>query len=570
MEKEKRTLIIYLFVILSLSCSVPAISEPITSKTDEPVDNSLPLTPPIPSIFSGSSHDNISVNPNQSFPLSVSMDAGNMLNRTVDWWLIYVTPDDKIFSLTNELRWIEGVSPVLSTPLISFDTVEILYGSFTTAGKYSFYFAVDDNPNSIPNNPIWIDKLTVQVNASHTNPIDENPVNSSRLMPQNFMYIGAFLFPEGDEWAYSGHALAWYPNGDPTGSDDGYSGSLYTAAHAIEGYAGEISIPVPVKANSVIALPRAKILQTPKDITGGWKDNCTFDPECIYRELDGLAYLPNINKIAWNLRDWYNTAGFDQDSLGWSELNMSNPKGVWHIGPRESENSVFHNAKTSNYLFNAPQSFASKWLEGKSLIAGSSREAGALGGSQGPTLFALAPWEGGDTSLTPSSNLNAIALLYYPEIYECVWENSDFCIYPGYSAADHWNGGAWIETYHGNAIVIVGRKGLGSSCYGTPEECSNDPCVTSKGYHAYPYQPQIIFYDPEDIKDVISGVKSPWQVLPYQVMSLEDIAYNHGCAVIGAAALDYDNGYLYVTEKEIDDADNGIWGVTAVHVWKIE
>lgn len=550
MKRENNTLKAFLFVILLLFYhAAPAISS-------EPVE---------PSIFSGSSLDNLSVNINKPVSISISIRAGSMLNKGGEWWLIYAAPDNKIFSLTNKLNWIEGLSPVLSAPIISFNSIEIAVISFPLTGRYSFYFAVDDKADGVPQSPIWIDDFIVQVNP----PPDPADTVKSRLMPENLDYKGAFLFPEGDEWSYSGHALAWYPAGDKNGSSDGYPGSLYTAAHAIDGYAGEISIPAPVKADSITNLPRASVIQPPKDITGGLKDNCTYSPDCLYRELDGLAYLPGINKIAWNLRDWYNTAGFDQDSLGWSNIDMSDPQGVWHIGQRESENNVFHNAKTSNYLFNAPQPFADKWLKGKSLIAGSSREAGALGGSQGPTLFASAPWEDGNPPAA-SSDLDAEALLYYPEIYECVWESSDFCTYPDYSAADHWNGGAWIDTASSNAVIIVGRKGLGKSCYGTPEECSNDACVISKGYHAYPYQPQILFYDPEELKSVLLGKKSPWQVLPYQVMSLENRAYKRGCAVIGAAALDSDNGYLYVTEKEIDDIDNGMWGVTVVHVWKIE
>lgn len=531
---------------------------------DNTDDGDNPVTPKTPalSISSGSSQESITVNSNESFTISVSMDAGDMLNRAGDWWLIYVTPDNRIFSLTEELLWREGLTSILSIPMVSFGSIPILSIALTQTGTYTFYFAIDDKPDAIPGAPIWLDALTVQVDGSSTDP------TSTRLMPQNLIYQGAFSFPEGDEWSYSGHALAWYPNGDPTGSGDGYPGSLYTATHANDGYVGEISIPAPVKGEAIGTLPKAQVLQTPEDITGGWKDNCTSYPECIYRELDGLAYLPNINKIAWNLRDWYNVTGFDQDSLGWSNPDMSDPQGVWHIGPRESEEGIFHNAKTSNYLFTAPDSFASQWLEGKWLIAGSSREAGALGGSQGPTLFALAPWEDGNPP-APSSSLDAMALLYYPENYDCVWD-ADVCAYPGYSAADHWNGGAWIDGADGTAILITGRKGLGESCYGTPEECGNDTCVTSKGYHAYPYQPQILFYDPEDIKAVLAGTTNPWQVVPYHVMSLEDITYNGGCAVIGAAALDPDNGYLYITEKEIDAGDDGIWGGTSVHVWKIQ
>ena len=568
---------------------------PDTPDTPDNPDTPDPLKMPVPSIFSGSSHDTISVSTSETVSISVSIDAGDMLNKAGDWWIIYVSPNNSIVSLTSELHWTEGIVPVLSIPLISFESIPIFSDTLTSPGLYTFYFAFDDKADGIPEAPVWLDALAVQVDESSIHPPDDNPDNSTtRLMPDNLVYQGAFSFPDGDEWAYSGHALAWYPHGDPTGSEDGYPGSLYAAAHVHGGYIGEISIPAPAKTEALIDLPKAEVIQPPADITGGWKDNCTFHPECIYRELDGLVYLSNINKIAWNLRDWYNTARFDQDSLGWSNLEMNDPQaqGVWHIGNRDNDNDTFHNAKTSNYLFKAPESFAANWLDGKWLIAGSSREGGALGGSQGPTLFALAPWEDGNSSANgnppaddnptadanppaddnppaASSNLDALALLYYPENYDCVWENSDICAYPGYRGADHWNGGAWIETASGSAVLITGRKGLGEGCYGLPEECGNDPCVTSKGYHAYPYQPQVLFYDPEALKAVRSGIKDPWQVLPYHVLSLENIAYNAGCGVIGAAAWDPDNGRLYITEKEIDAVDHGIWGGTVVHVWKI-
>jgi hypothetical protein len=410
----------------------------------------------------------------------------------------------------------------------------------------------------IYDNQVMLDDLTVTADKTDI-PADIPTVAPALIQPENLVYQGAFLFPESDAWAYSGHALAYYPPGN----------SLYTATHAHDGYVGEISIPSPVISSSVNDLPRAEIRQAPADITGGWKDNCTFDPECIYRELDGLAYLPNINKMAWNLRDWYNVAKHDQDSLGWSNPDMTDARGVWHIGERESDNDLFHNARTSNYLFTAPEGFAAQWLNNKRLIAGGTREAGALGGSQGPTLFALAPWEDGSPPAAGAS-LDALPLLYYPENVDCVWEDPDMCMYPDYRAVDQWNGGAWMDTPAGSAIVITGKKGLGPNCYGEAEECGNDPCVLSKGYHAYPYQGQILFYDPEDIKAVQCGTRSPWQVFPYEVMSLEHISYMGECSVIGAAAWDAENRRLFITEKEIDDTDYGFWGVTAVHVWQLQ
>ena len=386
-------------------------------------------------------------------------------------------------------------------------------------------------------------------------------IPSQLIQPTDLVYQGAFAYPSGDDWAYSGHALAHYPEGDPTGPADGYPGSLYAAGHAWYDLVGEITIPAPLVSDDFDGLPKASVLRALADITGGWKDNCTYNDDCIYREVDGLEVLSNINKIVWNLRDWYNVAGYDQDSLGWSELDMTGARGVWHIG--EQGNDVFHNAKTCNYLFKAPESFASQYLEGKWLIAGNHRGAGAFGGSQGPTLYALAPWEDGNPPES-GQNLDAVALLYYPEIYPECLDNPDECYFPDYRPKDDWGGGAWVQTAGKSGILIFGRKGLGDNCYGTTEECGGDPCDMSKGYHAYPYEPQILFYDPEELKEVIAGTREPWEVVPYEIYSPVNEVIDQECAILGAAAYDQARGLIYVTEQEA-----GPWGETVVHVWEV-
>ena len=391
-----------------------------------------PVTYPQPAIDANNQTGSVSVNESTTVNISISIQAGTMAGDDFDWWMVYFAPGNQVYSFTLENGWVQSLSSVGALPLMSFENLPIFSDSLEP-GTYSFYFGVDPVQDGILSSPIWLDSVTVQVNENQTEPIDDN---TERLMPEDLIYKGAFLFPEGenDEWAYSGHALAYYPNGDSGGSADGYPGSLYAAGHAHIDYVGEISIPAPAYGDNLTDLPRARVLQAPADITGGWKDNCTYTPECEYREVDGLEYLPGIEKIAWNLRDWYNvTEDNDQDSLGWSDLDMTNAQGVWHIGQRNGIDDVFHNGKTCNYLFKAPQSFADSYLDGKWLIAGNHREAGALGGSQGPTMFALAPWEDGNPPAS-SQNLDALALVYYPENYDCVWENPDVCTYPGYKA----------------------------------------------------------------------------------------------------------------------------------------
>jgi hypothetical protein len=405
-------------------------------------------------------------------------------------------------------------------------------------------------------------------------PTSTAEVPVARIQPSDLVYQGAFAYPSGDAWAYSGHALAYYPAGDPAGPADGYPGSLYAAGNASDEFdlVGEIAIPEPVVSGLFDDLPQASVLQSLTDITQGRRDNCTYADGCLYRDVDGLAYLPNVDKVAWNLRDWYNTAGHDQDSLGWSNVGLTGARGVWHIGERPSDDGVFHNAKACNYLFRAPESFADGNLDGKWLIAGNHREAGALGGSQGPTLYALAPWEDGNPP-SAGRNLDALALLYYREIYECVWKGEEdinedpdpgVCDFPGYRAMDNWGGGAWVQTPYRTGILILGRKGLGDNCYGSTEVCGEDPCAPSTGYHAYPYEPQILFYDPEELTQVLAGTREPWEVLPYAIHTVEEV-FDSECALLGAAAHDPARGLIYATEQEA-----GPWGETAVHVWRVD
>jgi hypothetical protein len=395
--------------------------------------------------------------------------------------------------------------------------------------------------------------------------------DSAHLHPADLFYRGAFVIP-GDDWAYGGHAMTYYPDGDPSGAADGYPGSLYLTGNATHNQVGEISIPAPLIRDDFEALPTASVIRGLADITGGWIDNCTFTDDCIYRVVDGLAYLPNIDRIAWNLNDWYNVAGYDQDSLGWSRVDFTEASGVWHIGPR-GEDAVFHNAKTTDYLFTAPSQFAADHLQNRTLIAGNHRQAGAFGGSQGPTLYAVAPWLDGDPPAS-GQELAAQPLLYYREHYECVWIDEErtnptpaagVCDFPGYRAADAWEGGAWIETGERTAVLVFGTKALGPNCYGEAQACGGDPCNESKGYHAYPYQARVLFYDPNELRAAIRSERDPWTVLPYVSMSAgHRVIGASACNGLGDVAYDTEHQRLYVAEQTA-----GPNGETVIHVWDL-
>jgi hypothetical protein len=395
--------------------------------------------------------------------------------------------------------------------------------------------------------------------------------DNSQLRPADLHYQGAFALPE--DLSYGGQALAVYPDGDGQGEDDGYGGSLFVAGSPNDGTVAEVTIPAPIITTDLTALPLAQLLRRPTDITGGWRDNCTYAAGCQYRDIGGLAYLPApINRLAWSLLDWYNVEAIDQDTLGWCAVDFTDPAGVWHIGPRDGS-GLFHNARTSDYLFTAPGPIAETFLQGRTLLAGQHREAGALGGSQGPSLYATAPWQEGNPPLA-GAELAAQPLLYYPEYIPCVWADDtvinpipapDTCAFPNYRAVDHWAGGAWIVAGERAAVLFFGRKGLGANCYGSAETCGEDSCKISQGYHAYPYQPQILFYDPDDLLAAARGERDPWSVLPYRSYAATDsILGRADCAILGAAAWDAGRHRLYVVEQQVGDA-----GTTVVHVWDV-
>ena len=120
---------------------------------------------------------------------------------------------------------------------------------------------------------------------------------AQRLQPGDLEYIGAFRLPDspgmpenvGWEWSSWSSGLTYFPDGDPSGPNDGHPGSLFGVGHDHTQYVSEISIPVPVVSatKDVNELNTAETLQGFQDIRGDLYPNLAFE---IPRA--GLAYLP--------------------------------------------------------------------------------------------------------------------------------------------------------------------------------------------------------------------------------------------------------------------------------------
>ena len=370
------------------------------------------------------------------------------------------------------------------------------------------------------------------------------PLHNRRLTPGNFEYRGAFRLPQVEEdqpsrFPFGGITLAFRPDGDPNGEVDGYPGSLFTVGHDQQQMVAEISIPKPryLVDRRGKDLPPAKLLQGFSDISDGFiaAESAGVEPF----KIGGLFVTKN--RLHWTLYKYYNVDGVRYDSHATSSLNLSKPKpdGLWHLGQMNGGGSQWHSYKNAGYIFDVPPERRSD-LGGLKLISGLNISTGRQTSSQGPAMYAYRLPKRG----TPAgSSLDAIPLVYHPlgggELAQ-------------HNPADHWRGGAWIKVGRKEGIIICGRKSLGPEYYG---EARRQDCTEDKGYHGTPYEPQMLFYDAEDVLKVADGKLRPWFVEPYirwgshsRGGGLEKYFFDTCHARIEGVAFDRANSLLYVIQ----------------------
>ncbi len=411
------------------------------------------------------------------------------------------------------------------------------------------------------------------------------------IKPEDLEYRGAFRLPDvaGEcTWEYSGHAMTFYPKGDPKGKKDQYPGSIFaTGNDAVCQYVSEISIPEPriSRSKNLRKLNTAKTLQKFKDIRGG----LFGDFQGLTLPRVGLEYLParGAQKSGKLHFCWAQHIQAFEASHGWCELNLSNPrpKGPWHI-------NRYSNYVTNDYIFEIPRSWADKNLPGYFLATGRARE--GLWSGRGPGLFAYKPSSKGKPPAPNTAIKSVLPLLLYGKQVPGVPEISSkkYQSIQGYSDADHWYGGAWLTAGEKEALIFVGTKALGKTWYGYANgvihehDCYEEdtpPCPQSpewpydnRGFWAQRYQAQIIFYNPDDIADVVKGKKRTWEPQPYAVMKLDQYLFDpyhpkkykkhlirYKQDYVGSSCFDRANGLLYIIEKQADGEKS------IIHVWKI-
>ncbi len=386
---------------------------------------------------------------------------------------------------------------------------------------------------------------------------------SGLIQPSDLVYLGAFRLPDGPPeigWEWSGSAMAYYPDGDPRGPADGFPGSIFGTGHDWNQYVSEISIPIPVysQAKNLAQLNTASALQDFRDIRGN-----LFPPLEILR--GGLEYLPPQGSqstaklyFAWAQ---HMGEGDTNPSHGWCELRLSNPgtAGLWRIGE-------YWNYVTGDYLFAIPQDWANAYVGGKCLATGRFRDGGQ--GGQGPSIFAIAPWQHGNPP-APGTTLAAIPLLLYGNVYS---EGSPRV--NGYHHSDEWSGAAWLTAGSKSAVIFAGTKGTGNCWYGCldgtvwPDQPPYPPECPERGWWSTGFVGQIIFYNPADLATVAQGRMQPWQPQPYATLNIDQYLYHivsgQQKSHVNAASFDRQRGLLYMFEP-LADEDKSL-----IHVWRVQ
>ncbi len=383
-------------------------------------------------------------------------------------------------------------------------------------------------------------------------------------------YQGAFRLPDddgmGEEWAYAHRGLTFYPGGN-----SGYNpaselpGSLF--AVKLNDEIGEISIPIPVDSDNAGDLPRATTLQDPVDL---WPEiySGSSTPEGGADKTLAIGYHPAANgideQIYYTVSNYYGTDP-DAPCMGRFDLDLTEGVGAWHVGAAPP-NNVFPGL-ISAIMFSAPETWAATHTGGRSLIVGNTYISGSSVPSNGPSLYAVAPWE---TGALPANGgyTNAVELLKYgaSEDYEHRSIN--------YSWDEFGQGGAWLTTGSQSAVAISYRRSVGDTWYGYDNGVQNceydipEPPFGSHGTGATDWEASLLFYNPADLEDVASGAMDSWDPLPYACYNMAPFSLvENGGARAGAIAYDSNNGYIYFIDHNGDPGYE--YGYSIIHAWRI-
>jgi hypothetical protein len=122
-------------------------------------------------------------------------------------------------------------------------------------------------------------------------------------------------------------------------------------------------------------------------------------------------------------------------------------------------------------------------------------------------------------------------------------------------------------------VILAGTKSVGECWYGYSNgvvyPMSGEPCDPipetppwphdDRGWWARSFTAGLLFYDPEDFREVLAGELDEWEVQPYAFVSIDSLLVDSSIDLersrrhlTGASAFDRENGILYLVERRAD------------------
>lgn len=327
-------------------------------------------------------------------------------------------------------------------------------------------------------------------------------------------YLGYFTVPQQD-----GNGISLTFGGNALSYDPVHHG-LFIGCHDYTQYLAEISVPAFTNPPQM-----ATLLQNCADVTEGrlsLVDN--------YLPRLGGSFLYNSRLIVTAYGDY--DADYSQVTSHFAstpDLDLAGDiAGPFSVGSGPA-------AAVSGYMGNIPadwqSAFGAPALTGQCCISIIARS------SFGPSVSIFNPDNVGVVNPVP-----ATSVLLYPGEHPLAASDSQNNLF---NLTTRMGGVAFPAG--SRSVLFIGAHGTGPFCYGTVEECGDDPVQPYHGPHAYPYVFQIWAYDALDLLAVKNGTMQPWQVQPYALWYLNDMA-DPGHASISGAFYDSTNRRLYITE----------------------
>ncbi len=368
------------------------------------------------------------------------------------------------------------------------------------------------------------------------------PAAAAPLLTQSdLVHQGAFRLPAGSgtkSFDYGGTAIAVSAKG-----------TLYLVGHDWDQLSAEVSIPAP-KTGSLASLSTATLLQPFADALEGKIGSINpSDPNS--KKIGGQLVLGG--QLIVSAYSYYDAAGSQSASHFTRPLDLATkgqvkgPFKVGSLGPRY----------LAGYLAAVPAAWQAAL--GGPALTGQCCLAIISTTSLGPAVFAFDPAKLGAASPVP-----ATPLVYYPSDHPTLgtWEGNG-APNPVYNMKTSVRGVVLPEGTR--SLLFFGTTGTGKPCYGAGTSNASldgkpvpgepgviycyDPDDSSKGTHAYPYASYVWAYDLDELAQVKSGAKQPWQVKPYATFSL---SLPLGTSSIEGAAYDPATARIYLSQGFAD------------------